>query len=148
MENCVFCKIVSGEFDSARVWEDENFLAFLDLYPNVRGMTLVVPKKHYNSNAFEMDDEAYLQLMSAAKKVAKLLDEKLGVQRTAMVMEGMGVNHSHIKLYPLYGLEKEFKEMLAKERVFYDRYPGFIDTRLGPKADAEQLKKLAEEIRE
>lgn len=146
--DCVFCKIVSGEFDSARVWEDENFLAFLDLNPNVKGMTLVIPKKHHDSYAFEMPDEAYLQLLLTAKKVARMLDEKLGVQRTAMVMEGLGVNHTHIKLYPLTGLDKKFEERLSQDRVFYEDYPGYIDTKLGPKADLADLKKLAEEIRE
>src|SRR3989344_516583 len=91
MENCVFCKIASGEFDSARVWEDGEFLAILDLNPNVKGMTLVMTKKHYDSYAFGMPDDVYVRLMSACKKVGKLLDEKLGTVRTAMVMEGKGV---------------------------------------------------------
>ena len=147
MENCVFCKIASGEFDSARVWEDGEFLAILDLNPNVKGMTLVMTKKHYDSYAFGMPDDVYVRLMSACKKVGKLLDEKLATQRTAMVMEGMGINHVHVKLYPIHGLEKEFKEMLSKERVFFPEYPGYISTLLGPQAELSDLKKLAEEIR-
>lgn len=147
MENCVFCKIVSGEFDCAKVWEDENFLAFLDLNPNVKGMTLVIPKKHFDSYAFEMPDDAYAQLLSASKKVARLLDEKLETHRTAMVMEGLGVNHVHIKLYPVYGLAEKFREIHSLERVFYDVYPGYLDTRLGPKVELSELKKLAEKIR-
>ena len=57
--DCVFCKIASGEFDSAKIWEDDNFLAVLDLNPNVKGMTLVMPKKHFDSDAFLMPDKDY-----------------------------------------------------------------------------------------
>ena len=148
MVNCVFCKIASGEFDSAKVWEDGEFLAILDLNPNCKGMTLVMTKKHYDSYAFEMPDDVYARLMSACKKVGKLLDEKLGVARTAMVIEGMGVNHVHVKLYPMHGLGREFRSMESAGRAFFDAYPGYISTVLGPKAELSVLKKLAEEIRE
>ncbi|MFH1056915.1 MAG: HIT domain-containing protein [Candidatus Micrarchaeota archaeon] len=147
MENCVFCKIISGEFGSAKVWEDGEFLAILDIQPNVKGMTIVMPKKHFDSYAFEMPDEVFQRFMLAGKKVAKLLDEKLGVKRTALVMEGMGVNHAHLKLYPLHGLKLEFRSMDAPERVFHKEYPGYLTTLLGPKVDLTELKKLAEKIR-
>ena len=64
-----------------------------------------------------------------------------------MVAEGMGVNHVHIKLYPLYGIEKEFKEIWAKEKVFFENYQGYISTQLGPQANLEELKKIAEDIK-
>jgi hypothetical protein len=69
------------------------------------------------------------------------------VKRVAMVMEGMGVNHAHIKLYPLYGIEEKFKEIWAKDKVFFEKYEGYISTQLGPQADISALKKLAEEIK-
>lgn len=147
MENCIFCKIVKGEIESVKIWEDDKFIAILDVNPNTRGMTLVLPKKHYDSYAFDMPDDVYLEFMFAAKKLAKILEKGLKVMRVAMVMEGMGVNHAHIKLYPLYGLEKRFKEMWAKERVFFDSYQGYLTTQLGPTLDLEELKKIAEEIK-
>lgn len=148
MDDCIFCKIARGEIDAAKIWEDENFIATLDINPNTKGMTLVMPKKHYDSYAFDMPDEEYGAFMIAAKKVAGLLERALNVQRVALVMEGMGINHAHIKLYPMYGLEEKFKETWAQDRVFFDRYEGYISTQLGPAADLEGLKKLAEEIRE
>src|SRR3989344_6115744 len=148
MENCVFCKIASGEFDSARVWEDGEFLAILDLNPNVKGMTLVMTKKHYDSYAIGMPDDVYVRLMSACKNVGKFLDEKLGTVRTAMVMEGMGVIHVYVKLFPMHGLGREFRSMESAGRAFFDAYPGYISTVLGPKAGLSGLKKMAEEIRE
>ena len=81
-------------------------------------MTLVIPKKHFDSYVFEMNDKDYQELMLASKKVARLLDKKLKVMRTAIVMEGLGVNHAHIKLYPIHGLDKKFKETWAKEKIF------------------------------
>lgn len=147
MDNCIFCKIAKGEIPSVKFWEDEDFLAILDIYPNTRGMALVIPKKHYDSYVFDMSDEVYQKFMLAVKKVAKMIEKGLCVQRVAMVMEGMGINHAHIKLYPLYGVNEKFKEMWAKDKIFFKKYEGYISTQLGPEADISELKKLAEEIK-
>ena len=119
----------------------------MDVNPNVKGMTLVLTKKHYDSYIFDLHEELYLRLMAAAKKVAKILEKGLSVKRVAMVMEGMGINHAHIKLYPLHGLKEKFEETWTKERVFFEKYEGYISTQLGPQVDISELKKLAEEIR-
>ena len=147
MENCIFCKIVKGEIDSAKIWEDEEFLAILDVNPNTKGMTLLLTKQHYDSYAFDIPEDVYLRFMETTKKVAKIIEKGLDVKRIAMVMEGMGVNHAHIKLYPLYGIDDKFEETWAKEKVFSEKYQGYISTQLGPSADISELKKLAEEIR-
>ncbi len=147
MKDCIFCKIAQGRMEAAKIWEDDEFVAFLDIFPNTKGMALVVPKKHYPSYAFDMPDDVYARLMLAAKKVALLLDKKLPVQRTAMAMEGMALDHVHIKLYPMHGLGEKFKEVLADEKIFFEKYEGYISTQLGPKADMKELKKLAEKIR-
>ena len=147
MKDCVFCKIVKGEIDSVKIWEDGNFLAILDIKPNTKGMTLVLTKKHYDSYAFDMSEDVYQNFMLAAKKVRKILEKGLGVKRIAMVMEGMGINHAHIKLYPLHGLTEKFKEIIAKDKVFFEKYEGYISTKEGPEADFLELKKLAEEIK-
>ena len=147
MEDCLFCKIVKGEITCAKIWEDENFLAILDINPNTKGMTLIFPKKHFGSDSFLMPDIDYQNLMMAVKKVSEIIKKGLSVNRIAMVMEGMGVNHVHIKLYPLYGVEKEFEEIWAKEEVFFDKYQGYISTQLGPQVSIEDLKKLVEEIK-
>ncbi len=147
MDNCVFCKIIKGEIDSAKIWEDENFVAILDMNPNTRGMSLVLPKSHFESYVFSMPDEIYQKLMMASKTVGNILEKSLGAKRVAMVMEGMGVNHAHIKLYPMYGLDDEFKQIVAKDRLFFEKYPGYVTTLMGPQADLKSLKELAEEIR-
>jgi len=147
MSGCVFCKIVKGDISSARIWENDEFLAILDINPNVKGMTLVITKEHYDSYAFDLPEDVYQRFLLASKRVAKILERGLRVKRVAMVMEGMGINHAHIKLYPLHGLTEKFKEMWAKKRVFFKKYEGYITTQLGPEADIVELKKMAERIK-
>jgi histidine triad (HIT) family protein len=146
MNDCIFCKIIKGEIPSVKIWEDKNFLAILDAFPNTKGMALLMPKKHYNSDAIEMDDKTFKDFFLAGKKVAKLLKKSLRVNRVAMVMEGMGVDHTHIKLYPLHGVGKNFKPVLAEKKVFFKKYQGYLTTQLGPQADFRDLQKIAKQI--
>lgn len=147
MENCIFCKIIKNEIPSVKIWEDDKFLAILDINPNTEGMALVLTKEHFDSDAFLMPDKDFHEFMSASKKVSEILKAGLSVSRVAMVMEGMGVNHTHIKLYPLHGIGGEFKEIWSKDMVFFKEYPGYISTQLGPSAGIENLKKIAEKIK-
>jgi len=144
--SCIFCKIIKGEIPSVKIWEDKNFLAILDVFPNTKGMTLVMPKKHFDSEVFEIDDKKYKDLFLAAKKVSKILKKGLKVNRVAMVMEGMGVNHAHIKLYPLHGVGPKFKSCLAEKKVFLKKYQGYLTTQMGPQADIKELDKIAQQI--
>lgn len=147
MQDCIFCKVISGEFDSAKVWEDDKFLAILDLNPNTHGMTVVLTKEHHDSYVVDMDDDTYKNFFMAAKKVAKMLEKGLEVKRVALVMEGMGINHAHIKLYPLHGLEQKFTEMWVDEREFFEFYKGYLSTKMGPHKEVQELQKIAEDIR-
>ncbi len=146
-EDCIFCRIASGEIPSFKIWENEEFFAILDIFPNTKGMTLVIPKEHYDSYAFDMPDDVYARFLMAAREVGKLLDEKLNVNRTAMVIEGMGVNHAHIKLYPLHGVGKDFSAMIPEGNVFFEKYQGYLSTQLGPKADNAFLEEIIEKFR-
>jgi len=145
--DCIFCKIIKGEIPSVKIWEDDNHIAILDINPNTEGMTLVLTKDHFDSDATDMPEKEYVNLMVAAKKVTKLLEKGLGVKRVSIVMEGLGVNHVHIKLYPVYGLDEKFQEMWGKDKVYFDKYQGYISTQLGPQKTTEELKKVAENIK-
>ena len=105
-------------------------------------MTLLLTKEHYDSYIFEMPDNIYTDFVLTAKKLGQIIDKKLGVKRTALVMEGMGVNHAHIKLYPLHGLGKEYEAIVADEKKYSDKYEGYLSTLMGPKAGDEELKEL------
>lgn len=142
-----FCRIVSGELRASVIWEDKEFMAILDQFPNTRGMALVIPKKHYDSYAFDMPDRAYGRLMLASKKVARMLEKGVKVHRVAMVMEGLGVNHVHIKLYPLHGLRHKYHMLGSDKRAFYRKYAGYLLTHMGPEADKGELEKIKRQIK-
>jgi len=116
MEECVFCKIIKGEIDSAKIWENNEFLAILDIAPVVKGMTIVMPKKHYSSRIFEMSEPAYKDFLLAVKKTANLLKQKFNAKRVFMIVEGLDVNHAHIKLYPIQK-ERPLGKLLAEHKI-------------------------------
>ncbi len=143
--DCLFCKIVAWEIPSYKVWENEEFYAFLDLFPNCKGQTLVIPKEHFDSDFFLIEDSDFVQrYFLAIREVVELLKSKLNVVRVGMIMEGMGVNHLHIKLYPMWGLSEQREPEVSSEKVFFDRYPGFLTTKVGDMASQDELAKLSD----
>ena len=149
MEDCIFCKIVKGEAPSFKIWEDEKHIAFLSIFPNTEGFSVVIPKKHYTSYAFDLPDEVLADLVLATKKVAKLLDLKLDdVGRTAMIFEGFGVDHIHAKLFPMHGTkDDEWKKRSSNVEKYFDKYEGYVSSHDYKKEDGEKLRKLMEKIR-
>lgn len=100
--DCIFCKIVAGEIASFRVWEDENYLAFLDIFPIKTGHTMVIPKKHH-PYIFEIPDDELEGLSLASKKVAEKLKKAFNPKtgKVGVVVYGLDVDHTHIHLVPL-----------------------------------------------
>ncbi len=148
MDNCIFCKIIAGEIPSCKIWEDGDYIAILDAFPNIKGQSLVIPKVHTDSDAFKMSVPEYSSFMKAVKKVAKLLAKRLKVNRVHLVLEGTAVNHLHAKLYPAIGCSKDSISTTAKENVKFDSYPGYVTTIMGPRADEEELKELQKRLKE
>lgn len=152
MEDCIFCKIVRGELPCHKIWEDENHIAFLSIFPNTPGFSVVVTKEHYSSYAFDQDDDVLAGIVVAAKKVGKLIDSKLDdVGRTGMIFEGFGVNHLHAKLFPMHGTAdlKNWKPLHSTTvKAFFERYEGYISSHDSNRADDEKLAALAKKIRE
>ncbi len=115
-------------------------MAFLDIMPNVKWQTLLIPKKHYDSDLFEIDDEEfYWRLMTATKEVIDMLKKSLKVQRVWMIMEWMWVNHLHLKLYPMHWLDEKREQIEVKSHVFFYRYPGYLTTEMWDQANMEEL---------
>jgi len=151
MENCIFCKIANGEAQSHSIfWEDDNYLAFLSIFPNTKGFSVVIPKKHYPSYAFDAPDEVLHGLIMASKKVAKLLDEKLDdVSRTGLIFEGFGVDHLHAKLFPMHGTKMpRWKPIGSNVDKYFEKYEGYISSHDYKRADDNELSGLAKNIRE
>ena len=101
MKDCVFCKIASGDIPCVKIWEDRKFLAFLDINPISKGMTLVIPKKHRHSNFFKNSSKDISEIMIASKKVSKILENSLSIDRVCVIIEGLEIDHLHIKLIPI-----------------------------------------------
>ena len=118
----IFSKIVAGEIPCYKIYEDEKTLAFLDINPESKGHTLVIPKVEVDK-IYELSDEDYHALWASVKKVAARLEEVSG-RRTLMKVIGTDVPHAHVHLMPYdetweYGrtlklTEEEFKEIAAK----------------------------------
>ena len=96
----IFTKIINGEIPCYKVAEDENFIAFLDINPNVVGHTLCVPKVEVDK-LFDLDEVTYLNLMSFSRKVAKALEKTVSCKRIGVAVIGLEVPHVHVHLIPL-----------------------------------------------
>jgi len=105
--NCIFCKIINGEIPSAKVYEDENVYAFLDISQVTKGHTLVIPKEHY-ANVFELPEDVAGKLFSAVPKIANAVREAyqpigLNLLNNNGEAAMQTVFHYHIHILPRYG---------------------------------------------
>lgn len=147
--NCIFCKIVKGQAPAHKIWEDEKHLAFLSIFPNTEGVSVLITKEHYSSYAFNLPDDVLSGLVLAAKKVGKILDLKLDdVGRTAMIFEGFGVDHIHAKLFPMHGTNAPgWKVIHSNVDKYFEKYEGYISSHDYKRADDAALAELAKKIR-
>lgn len=102
--NCVFCAIAAGEIPSFKVWEDGEFLAYLDINPFSRGHTLVIPKAHY-ANLAETPEDVLARLAVAVKKTAAKVTGALGIGDFNILQNngeaaGQTVRHIHFHIVP------------------------------------------------
>ncbi|MGT2771582.1 HIT family protein [Streptococcus marimammalium] len=112
MEDCVFCKIVSGDIPSSKVYEDDDVLAFLDITQATDGHTLVIPKKHVR-NVLEMDEKTAETFFSRVPKLARAIQKAMDAQGLNIInnnekVAGQTVFHAHIHLLPRYQEGDEF----------------------------------------
>jgi len=127
MENCLFCKIVKEDLPSYKIWENERFLAFLDINPINLGHTVLISKKHVDY-IFDLEEPLYSEMFKIAKQLSKALKQAIGSKKVGLVVEGFAVPHAHIHLVPI-NEGNELNSSRAK------------------KGDPEELFKIAENIR-
>jgi histidine triad (HIT) family protein len=96
----IFSKIVAGEIPSYKVAEDENYLAFLDIFPLAKGHVLVIPKREVDY-LFDLDEKSYAGLMEFARKVAIAIGKVMPCKRVGVAVLGLEVPHAHVHLIPL-----------------------------------------------
>lgn len=119
MDDCVFCRIVRGEEWAARVAEDDEHIAFMDIRPMSRGHTLVAPKKHYR-DVFEMSADDVARLYGFAARVAWAVKRALNPAGLNLLQNngtaaGQVIFHVHVHVIPRYsGDEKRFKSGMGR----------------------------------
>lgn len=100
----IFSKIVNGEIPCYKVYEDDEFLAFLDVIPVSKGHVLVIPKKE-TDYIFDIEDQSYARMWQFAKKISKALKLSVSCERIGISVIGLEVAHAHIHLLPINSLE-------------------------------------------
>jgi histidine triad (HIT) family protein len=130
MEDCIFCKIVRGEIPAYKVYEDKDFLAFLDINPLNPGHTLVIPKKHYR---WVWDIENIGNYFEITRKVAKALQKAMKTEWIASATIGEAVFHAHIQLIP---------------RFRNDGHGDFLNISNRKRLSKEEMEDIAKKIRE
>jgi len=96
---CIFCKIIAGEIPCHKVFEDENFLAFLDINPVTPGHTLLIPKAHHQMMV-DTPDELISKLYVKAKELMITIKDRLHADFVVLTVVGIDVPHFHVHLIP------------------------------------------------
>ncbi len=104
MEECIFCKIAGKEIHAKTIYEDEKYLAFLDIRPLSKGHILVIPKKHYET-FLDMPADEEKELFAKVQEISKDVKEKLGAKLIFLLVMGEEVPHVHVHIIPYYGGE-------------------------------------------
>ena len=124
----IFSKIAAGDIPSYKCAENEEFYAFLDINPLVKGHTLVIPRREVDY-FFDLDDDELARYQAFAKRVAKAIKAAFPCKKVAQIVLGLEVPHAHIHLIPMQSeqdvdfrheklklTEEEFKEIAQKIR--------------------------------
>jgi len=135
MEDCIFCKIIKGDIDSVKVYEDDEVLAFLDAFPDTEGHSLIVPKQHFE-NIFDIDSHILQKIVVVGQNLAIKMRQSLGAIGVHLANNnGKGaeqiVHHFHLHVIPRY--EDDGLKMYGP--------------RDKSKPASEELKKIAEKLK-
>lgn len=99
MNDCIFCKIINNEISCNKVYEDKEFLAFLDIKPLNKGHLLVIPKKHFR---WIWDADNFGKYFETIKKIEKGIEKALNPLRVLVLVFGEEVHHAHVHLVPRF----------------------------------------------
>lgn len=118
-DNCIFCKIISGEIPSFTIFEDEQFKVILDVAPAAKGHALIIPRRHY-ANLYELPEDMAADAMRLARRMMTSMTQKLGCDGFNIVQNngevaGQTVFHFHMHLIPRYHNDGEILKYIAGE---------------------------------
>ena len=128
-DNCAFCKIVRKEIPADLVYEDEEFMGFLDIKPLTKGNALVIPKIHYR---WVYDVPNFGEYFEVAKKIGLAIRKAFGAEWISFVTLGLEVPHAHIRVIPRY------KNDLHGPLVDIEKFENFSD---------DEMEEIAEKIK-
>ncbi len=129
MADCIFCKIAKGEVPSHKVYEDNDFFAFLDIMPRNPGHTLVIPKKHYR---WVWDVSNIGDYYKVVGKIANAMKKAFNTDWIVSLVAGEEVPHAHVWLVP---------------RFDNDGHGGFLNLSNIKKLSDEEMKEAAEKLK-
>lgn len=127
MEDCIFCQIVAGKSPSYKVYEDDKYFGFLDIFPKSKGHTLLIPKKHY---AWAHDVPDFGEYWETARKIARGIEKALNPNWMQFFTYGL-IPHAHIHILPRYDDVKNMVIIPASEGSY----------------SKDEMNKIAEKIR-
>jgi len=132
MQTCVFCKIVKGEIDSAKIYEDNEVFAFLDINPLSLGHTLIIPKSHFE-NIFDINENILQKIIVVTKNISQKIKNNLNADGIRLSqfngsVAGQEVMHFHLHVIPKYENDELSKNFKSKE------------------VNLEELKKIASKL--
>lgn len=108
MENCIFCKIVSGEIPATKIYEDANYLAFLDIHPQAPGHAQVIPKTHYR---WVWDVPNVGEYFEVVRNIARAQQKAFGTDWILSRIVGDEVPHAHIWVFPENGAKGDKNDL-------------------------------------
>ncbi|SKA22553.1 histidine triad (HIT) family protein [Chitinophaga eiseniae] len=100
----IFTKIIKGEIPSYKIAENEHFYAFLDIFPLMKGHTLVIPKVE-TDKFFDVSDDLLREWLVFAKPIAKAIEQVVPCNRVGVSVVGLEVPHAHIHLIPINSVQ-------------------------------------------
>lgn len=129
VDKCIFCAIVAKKIPSLTVYEDNDFMAFLDIRPLTKGNCLVIPKKHYH---WAYDVPNFGEYFEVAKKVGLAAQQAFGAKWISFITLGLEVSHAHIRVIPRY--EKDLHQVVVDINVF-------------EKFNEQEMREIAQQIK-
>ncbi|KTG03617.1 hypothetical protein cypCar_00047452 [Cyprinus carpio] len=141
----LFPRIIRGEEQQWRVWEDKEHVAFLTPFPNTPGFTVLVPREPPTSDIFRLNKSNYTALIVATRKVAHLLQKGMNAHGVALIFEGFEIDYAHAKLIPLVPQPNAIKPPAVASQ-FCPTYAGYVTSADGPPASKEDLTEIHTKI--
>lgn len=105
MKTCIFCQIIKGAEPAHKIWESDEFLAFLSIHPVNPGHVCLIPKTHVDY-VFDLEEPLYSRIFQAAKPLSGPIQRATSAKRIGIAVEGFSVPHVHVHLVPLFNVDE------------------------------------------